>query len=247
MTSTGKRHSKPSEAGFTLLELIIAVTLVAMMAVGIWAIFRISIRSWSRGTTFIDANQHHRSIVDLVRKQMASTFGVFAPGDPEKGFAPSLVFSGAEDSLRFVSINSLSFQESPGLTLVQYEVARDSDGDISLIERERRYLGLSPDQEIFAGLSKATTIFSNLTGCVFEYFDPGSGDLPSQWVREWDGQNLRRLPAAVSITMSSRDARGNELRRYLVVPIKAEARDMRLNVINPFGPGSTGLRGVITQ
>jgi general secretion pathway protein J len=247
MISTGIRRSKRSETGFTLLEMIIAVTLVAMMALGLWAIFRISIRSWSRGTTFIDTNQHHRSLMDLVRKQLASTFGIFAPGDSENGYAPNLIYSGAEDSLRFISINSLHFQESPGLTLVQYEVNRDSSGDFALIEKESRYLGQQPDPEIFVGQSKPTTIFSNLTSCIFEYFDPGSGDMPSQWVRDWDGQSLRRLPAAVSITMSSRDAKGNELRRYMVVPIKAEAQDFRLNAINPFGPGSAGVRGVITQ
>jgi prepilin-type N-terminal cleavage/methylation domain-containing protein len=244
MISTEKRHSKPSESGFTLLEMIIAVTLVAMMALTLWAVFRISIRSWSRGTAFIDTNQHHRSITDLVRKQLASTFGIFAPGDPEKGYAPTLVFSGAEDSIRFISINSLHFQESPGLTLVQYEVDRDSNGDFSLIEKESRYLGQLPDPEIFVGQSKPTTIFSNLTSCIFEYFDPGSREIPSQWVRDWDGRSLRRLPAAISITMSSRDAKGTELRRYMVVPVKAEARDFRLNAINPFG---TGVRGVLTQ
>jgi prepilin-type N-terminal cleavage/methylation domain-containing protein len=242
MISAGKKHLVPSEAGFTLLEMLIAVTLVAMMALSLWAVFRISIRSWSRGTEFIDANQHHRSILDLVRKQMASTYGVFSPADPQRGFASNLIFNGAEDSLRFISINSLHFQESPGLTLVSYEVDRDSSGDFSLIEKESRYLGQLPDEELFAGQSKPTTIFNNLTSCIFEYFDPGGGDLPSQWVRDWDGQNQRRLPTAISITMSSRDPKGNELRRYLVVPIQAEAIDLRLNLINPFGGRRAGMQ-----
>jgi general secretion pathway protein J len=235
MISAGKGPLAPSERGFTLLEMLIAVTLVAMMALSLWAVFRISIRSWSRGTQFIDANQHNRSILDMIRKQMASTYGIFTPADPQKNFSSDLVFSGAEDSLRFVSINSLHFQESPGLTLVFYEVARDSSGDFSLIEKESRYLGQLPDQEAFAGQSKPTTIFNNLTSCVFEYFDPGGGEIPSQWVREWDGPSLRRLPSAISITMSSRDAKGNESRRYMVVPIQAEALDLRLNLANPFG------------
>jgi general secretion pathway protein J len=242
MIPTGKPDLKPSEAGFTLLEIIIAVTLVAMMALALWAVFRISIRSWSRGTSFIDTNQHHRSIVDLVRKQIASAAGIFAPVDQDKGLAPNLVFSGAEDSVRFISLNSLHFQESPGLTLVQYEVDRDAEGTLSLTEKENRYLGWAPDQGAFADQSKPTTIFSNLTSCIFEYFDPGSGELPSQWVREWDGQTLRRLPMAISITMSSHDAKGNELKRYLVVPIKAVALDARINALNPFQG-----RGVVMQ
>jgi general secretion pathway protein J len=242
MMSNAKAHSEPSETGFTLLEMIIAVTLVAMMALALWAVFRISIRSWSRGTSFIDANQHHRSLMDIVRKQLASTYGIYSRGDAEKGIAPGLIFAGAEDSLRFISVNSLHFQENPGLTMVQYELGRDADGNYELREKESRYLGQAPDMDVFVGQSKPITIFSNLTSCVFEYFDPGSGDIPSQWVRDWDGQSLRRLPTAVSITMSSRDAKGNELRRYMVVPIKSEAIDLRMMAINPFGN-----RGAIMQ
>ena len=73
------KRSISSQAGFTLLEMLIAVTLVALMAVGLWAVFRISIRSWSQGTEFINANQHHRSILDLARKQIASAYPLVTP------------------------------------------------------------------------------------------------------------------------------------------------------------------------
>ena len=81
MIFDGKKRSVLPEAGFTLLEMIVAVTLVAMMAVGLWAVLRISIRSWSRGTEFIDANQRQRSIMDMVRKQLASAYPLFTPID----------------------------------------------------------------------------------------------------------------------------------------------------------------------
>jgi general secretion pathway protein J len=235
MIAIRKTQLNLSEAGFTLLEMLIAVTLVAVMAVGIWGVFRISIRSWSRGTEFIDTNQHHRSIADLIRKQMASTLGIFSPADVMRGIPSSLIFNGAQDNLRFISANSLHFQESPGLTLVSYEVTQDSNGGFSLVEKESRYLGQIPDQDIYAGQLKPTTVFDNLTSCLFEYFDQGGSDVPAQWVQEWDGPDLRRLPAAISITMTSREAAGNSLIRRMVVPIQAEAVDQRLNMINQFG------------
>ena len=103
------------------------------------------------------------------------------------------------------------------------------------MEKESRYLGQIPDQDIFAGQLKPTTVFDNLTSCLFEYFDQGGGDVPAQWVQEWDGSDLRRLPAAISITMTSRGPGGNSLIRRMVVPIQAEAVDQRLNMINQFG------------
>ncbi len=72
--------------------MLVAVTLVAVMAVALWAVFRISINSWIRGTEFIDTNQRNRSILDLVKKQMASIYAVNAPADLQsrRGGLPDL-------------------------------------------------------------------------------------------------------------------------------------------------------------
>jgi prepilin-type N-terminal cleavage/methylation domain-containing protein len=223
-----------SQAGFTLLEMLVAVTLIALMAVGLWGVFRISIRSWARGTEFMDANQRQRSILNLVRKQMASTYGLVAPPDEQEGGTASIVFNGTESSLRFISLNSLQFQESPGLTLTSYEVGQEPTGGFALVERESRYLGRLPEDGSLSG-SRTTPIFENLSSCLFEYFDPGDGENPARWVREWDGKKLGRFPLAVSVTMESHDPRGNTLSRHMVVPIKAEPNPMRPQFINPFG------------
>jgi prepilin-type N-terminal cleavage/methylation domain-containing protein len=239
MTVAGKARSIRLQEGFTLLEIIVAVTLVAMIAAAIWGVFSISIRSWSRGTEFIDANQRHRSILNIVRKQLASAYGQIRPiGQQTMGMGigtTNMLFSGTESSLLFVSLNSLQFQDSPGLTLVSYELDQDANGNYSLVEREARYLGGIPEEGVSGYGSKATPIFENLSGCLFEYYDPGDVNNPSQWVQEWDGQKLLKLPLAVSLTMKSRDAKGNSFNRHMIVPIKAEASNMQPGFVNPFG------------
>ena len=75
-----KRWMLP-ESGFTLIEMLVSVTLVALIAVGLWSVFGISVRSWSRGTEFIDKTQRHRSILDKVRKQIASAYPLNASAD----------------------------------------------------------------------------------------------------------------------------------------------------------------------
>ena len=242
MIAAGERHSVRSEGGFTLLEMLIAVTLVAMMAVGLWGVFSISVRSWSRGTQFIDANQRHRSILDMVRKQLASAYALSGEYEDESGIRSYLIFSGMEDSVRFISLNSLQFQESPGLTLVSYEVARDPEGDYALVEKEARYLGQAPDQETSVNQDRAVPIFENLSSCTFEYLDPGNETDPPNWVKEWDGQVLGQLPAAVSMTMISRDPAGDAMSRHLVVSLQAKANDIRTNFLEPFSGRSRMLR-----
>jgi prepilin-type N-terminal cleavage/methylation domain-containing protein len=228
-------HCGKSQAGFTLLEMLIAITLVALMAVSLWAVFRISIRSWSRGTEFIDANQRHRSILDMMQKQIASAFGIFKQANPELGSPSTLYFSGTGNSLRFASLNSLRFQESPGLTLVIYEVAQDDNGNLSLVEKETRYLGQVSEDEAAASQSRPTLIFENLSSCIFKYFDAGEDEASSEWVDEWDGEQMGRLPKAISISMISRDPNGNAPSRHMIVPLQAEANDFQMNFVNPFG------------
>ncbi len=225
-----------AEPGFTLVEIVVAVTLVALMAVGLWAALRISVLSWSRGSDFADANQRNRTILDLVEKQMASIYGLVAPIDPQTGGGVYPIFAGAETSLQFISLNSLRFQENPGLTMVSYDVANDRSGTYALMEREDRYLGVDPSQQNLSDRKEgqATTLFPNLVSFKFEYFDPGNVDQPAQWVTNWNAQETRRLPEAISMTMISRDSRGGTFSRQIVVPIMAKVSDPRLNFVNPF-------------
>ena len=76
-----KRSIHATEQGFTLLEMMVAITLVVLMAVGIWSVFRTSLRTWSRGTETIDASQRQRNIQDMVRKQLASAYPLTAQPD----------------------------------------------------------------------------------------------------------------------------------------------------------------------
>ncbi|MEJ2247595.1 MAG: prepilin-type N-terminal cleavage/methylation domain-containing protein, partial [Acidobacteriota bacterium] len=233
-----------SEKGFTLIETIVAVTLVSMMAVGIWSIFRTGIRSWSRGTEYIDASQRYRNILDLVRKQMASAYPLLAPPDPDSPGPSYPIFYGTETSLNFISLNSLNFQESPGLTLVNYEVISNAEGDYSLVESEARYTGELPDTEENAVPVNTIPLFENLTECYFEYRkaddDP---DNPGEWVQEWDGQEIGKLPVAISMTMLATDTNGTTLNRNIFVPVYAPEGNPQLNTLNLAGLRGRGGRG----
>jgi general secretion pathway protein J len=225
-----------AEEGFTLLEMVVSVTLVALMAVALWGAFRISLASWARGTQSIDENQRSRAILDLVRKQIASAYGLTAPADPQAPGVIYPIFEGTERSLRFISLNSLRFQDSPGLTMVAYDVTQDNSGKYSLVEREKRYLGTNEDQGSLVNREDIgiTAVFEDLSSFMFEYYDPGDNANLARWVGDWDSKTLRRLPAAISMTMITRNYRGDPLSRHMVVSIQAKPGDPRLNFVNPF-------------
>jgi general secretion pathway protein J len=230
-----ERALRPA-AGFTLLEVIIAVTLVALMSVVIWSAFRISIASWSRGTADIDVNQRRRTILDLVKKQMASIYGVIAPVNIESGGTVYPIFWGERDSVQFVSLVSLRFQDNPGLTLVSYDLVADNGaaGSYALVEREQPYLGMDPTRESLFDRSdeNSVAIFENLTSFSFEYLDPGGQDRPPQWIQAWNPRDMGRLPTAIRVNMIAHDA-GRMVTRQIVAPIPATPYDPRLTFVNP--------------
>ena len=211
-----KRWTIQSEKGFTLLEMIVAVTLVAMMAVGIWSVFRTSLRAWSRGTEYIDASERQRNILDMVRKQLASAYPLSAPLDMASPVAVHPIFYGTETRLSFISLNSLRFRDSPGLTLVNYEVTQDPQGAYILYEREERYLGRIPDPESEIDLAGITPLFDNLVQCYFEY---RSQEDEEPWVREWDAGERGQLPEAVAVNIAAVDRDGNTRSHQIIVPI----------------------------
>jgi len=223
--------------GFTLLEMVVAVTLVAIITLALWGVLRISIASWQRGTQFIDENQQHRAMLDLVQKQLASTFGIIAPLDLQGDGGLYPIFFGTETGIQFVSLCPLRFQEHPGLTLVSYEIVPGDGGEYSLVEREGRYLGVDPTQVVGFDQAEqpAITIFDHLAGAFFEYFDPGNNsDLPAQWLSIWDARELGRLPSAISMTLTLREADGGTRSRQIVFPVLAQPYDSRLNFQDPF-------------
>jgi len=230
MTNRG-RFQFAQEWGFTLVEILVAVTLVAMMAVGLWAALRISINSWARGTENIDASQRNRSILDLVRKQMGSAYGAVAPVNLLTGAASYPIFSGSETSVQFISLCSLRFYENPGLTMVSYDVVQDAQGNYELVQREAKYLGLDPEQQDYFidSAEETLSIFDNLESFKFEYFDPGTQTTDPQWVSAWDPRETQSLPAAISMTFVTKDPRIGTLARQMVVPVIAKPNNTNLN------------------
>lgn len=219
------------ENGFTLLELLIAITLIAMMSVGVWTALDLCIRSWTRGIETIETNQRERNTQELVRKQIASAYPLipsigfsFDPLHPQNTVIPisaafTPIFHGGENSLRFVTPNSLLSMDSAGLVLAEYEAEVDSDGNIFIVQREMPYTGQNAND---GGFTSSVYVFYNLKECTFEYYSYGDADNPAEWLTEWDTASRRHLPAAVRISMLYKDADRGSPGSQMIIPLHAQ-------------------------
>lgn len=226
-----------ASGGFTLVEMLVSITLVAMIALCVWGALRITISSWKRGTESIDVNQQRRATLDLMEKQIASMSAVLPPIDPQTGLGQYPIFVGADNAMEFLSPCAFRFQDNPGMAFVEYDVVTDADGGVSLIEKETTYLGGDPTQGEGIAESDETTIpiFEHLAGVSLEYFDPGTQDVAPQWVTEWSGADYMSLPAAIKITISARDTAGGAKDRQIVIPVQSKINTTQIGGISPLG------------
>ncbi len=225
-----------SAEGFTLIEMMVAVTLIVLISLSLWAVLRICISTWKRGTESMDENQRHRATLDLVQKQMSSISSLVPPLDLQTGAGQAPIFWGSSTTVQFLSLCPLNFRDNPGLTAVTYEIVPADNGEYALVEHESRYLGGDPTLEASSdGTNEnTTTIFGHLNSASFEYFDPGNADVPAQWVTDWSAQDKTSLPAAISVTMTDRGTNGTIQSRKMVVPIMAEPDTAIAGFVDPF-------------
>jgi hypothetical protein len=217
--------------------MLVSVTLIALIAVCVWGVMRITIASWKRGTDSIDTNQQYRATLDLMQKEVASMSPLLPPTDPQTGLGQYPIFVGSGTGMQFLSPCALRFQDVPGVAYVEYDVVPGADGSYSLVQKETSYLGGDPTQaEGFGeGDEPTVTIFEHLSSASLEYFDPGTREIAPQWVSDWNGMDYMSLPAAVRITIAMQDAAGSAKNRQIVIPISSKVNNTPLGLLNPVG------------
>lgn len=96
------REGRMATAGFTLLELLISLTLLAVMAGILTGGFHLSIRAWEAGEKRLEGRHDVAESVNLIKRQLKMARNVtyrLVDGDNR----PRLAFIGKRDSVTFVT------------------------------------------------------------------------------------------------------------------------------------------------
>lgn len=189
--SLAPQQSAPRQAGFTLMEVVISITILALTLGVLFGAMHLGVRTWERDTSLADTFQRHRVLVDQLAQELRSSV---LNARNEK-----IVFQGTREELKFFTATG-SLQDKRGAHLmraVSYR-ARQKDG---LVLHEGP-LGLPPSDDSF---SKGTdTVLSpDVRELRFEYLDPESSQ--GVWLNAWDSKVKRRLPAAVRLAIRYED------------------------------------------
>jgi general secretion pathway protein J len=192
-------------AGLTLVEVLIAVTILAVIVVLMASALRVGTRAWEAGERRAAAQQELRAVVELVT-------GALSAAVPYKGRVGevaerSVLFVGEADQVRFVTSAPPMFLEAPAVPFhaVTLRHAAD-DRELRLTER------LVPTDEPF-GEDPHLVLSRAIAGLRFEYRDD-----EGLWTDRWD-RTRNALPVTVRVELKVRDPGRGERTAVFVVPL----------------------------
>ena len=188
-------------AAFTLVEVMITLTIMGFILLMIFGVFRLGIAAWEKGEMSKEEYQRIRIASQLISRQLKSA--VPYKVKTQKAEGDFLAFEGKARSLKFVSALSLRAKKTSGLVYAFYEFRQGEKGGGRLLLYEGRvlnkdFLEENPPEDAFV------PIFEGLEEVRFEYYqeeDPEKNRTES-WVEEWNAKEEKALPTALRVTVA---------------------------------------------
>lgn len=177
--------------GFTLIELVIALTLSVVIVVILLAAMRLAYKSQAKGAERIEIDQKIRVMGDRMTWLLRGAHPFFIKKTSDRD--QKLYFEGESDKIGFVTTSIDSYGKGPedlaGLKWVSVFI--DSEG---LKMREKVFFL----EDVFDDDGgKVYLLDPEVKKLEFEYYDIPEDETQGDWVSEWDSDEKGYIPAAV--------------------------------------------------
>ncbi len=208
-----------TSAGFTLLELIISLTIIAIVVMMVQNGFKLSVSAWEKGESAVENQQQYRYALELMQRQMASVLPLDSSG--KKGDSDDGIFKGDDASLEFASRISLISGTQTGPVRVRYRV-ETMDDKKSVWFMENRLIDLLRDSsQDEPGEEDWHILLSSIHDFAFDYLaglpTEGSLDDASFWEPVWgESDEQKGVPLALRVRFQADE---ESMPLYLIVPI----------------------------
>jgi general secretion pathway protein J len=200
-----------TKVGFTLIEVLVTLTILGFILLIIFGAFRLGASAWNRGESKKEEYQKVRIISQLISRQIKSA--VPYKIKTEKAEGDYLAFEGKAHSIKFVSAFPMKSRKAEGFVYAVYEFKEGEGEKGRLILYEQRVL----NKDFFAEDLKeelGISILERISNVRFEFYreeDPDENK-PEEWVEEWNAKEENKLPKALRmiITQKNGKATGEE-------------------------------------
>jgi prepilin-type N-terminal cleavage/methylation domain-containing protein len=230
---------RSSRAGMTLVEILVAVTLLGMLSLGLVTALQTGVGAWQDSQEAMSLDRRIANMNNVLHSELAGLVPILAePARSGSSVPPFPFFQGEPTAMRFVSSYSLAAGVRSGLRIVELMVIPGDKGQ-RLILNELPYQGprsvgafalnvvddrasISGRRIVFGPIkarANSLIVADQLGLCRFSYLRyPPNVDAPGEWVPVWD--DPRKVPVAVRLEMAA----VNDEARLQPVTITAQVR-----------------------
>jgi general secretion pathway protein J len=188
--------SRKDNAGFTLIEVLIAMTLLGIMVVLLFGSMKICADSWQKGEDKITAVNDVAVVYQFFHHNLATALPVWDDFSEEgnKVFA----FQGKNQELQFVSSFPASAKKS-GLQLFSVKLVKDGDEQVIQVSITPFY----PAAESEEWREEEVTLLRHVSKFSLTYFGLVDSQNEGIWQEDWLGQEAQ--PRLVKIKIERDD------------------------------------------
>ena len=178
---------RSDSCGFTLIEIVLAVSILAVIVLLATSALRVGLRAWEAGQRRVDLQQESRALVELVSEALAGAH----PYQGRLGLSPQRVvlFEGEADEVRFVTSSPPLVLDAPTAPFHAVVLGRKGSDSLRLVER------IVPTEEPF-GPGSERVLSKSVARFALAYRDEAGA-----WQERWDGKEAGGLPTAVRLEL----------------------------------------------
>ena len=215
------QYGQQAQYGFTLLEMLIGLALLALMMVLVYSALHVGIRAWDAGDARVGEAAQQRIVQSFIRREFAQLFPVRWRGVPTSQIA----FTGTKDEIRFVTaLNLDAGLKDGGLQWAHLQLRDDVNADANTDARvgnsmsySRRGKALYLTRESFdlqakdwSGLdsvpdAQATKLLGGIASMEISYFGAENDLVDPQWMSEWNYP--LRMPQLIKFSFKTDNGR----------------------------------------
>jgi general secretion pathway protein J len=188
-----------AEGGFTLLEILVAVTLLGLLMAALFGGVRLGVRAWEASETRLDADARLTAVQDFLRERLTEAY---LPETSVAGVEAGPGFQGEPDRLSFVTL--MPEHLGAGFDRMLLALTAASDGSDLSVEWWPAELGEDPAAARDALRSRV--LLAHVAELRLAYFGTPEPDRPPAWSEVWS-QPLLPLLVRVQLRFADQDGR----------------------------------------
>lgn len=217
-----------SRQSFTLVELLISITIFALAGTAVYSVFASGMVAWRRGNKDKTYTRKIRLATELMARDLKNTFDF-----------SEIPFEGEESSVRFAALISNELDLGDESSKKYNEVGRvayffDKEKK-TLCKEEKNFPDIIQDKEESFDIqkkeedAKVKVLFEHLSGLEFSYcyLDNATGNY--KWKDDWKKEEQDSIPVAVRIKIElKKEMNQEDFERLVFIPIGTGAQKITI-------------------